>query len=70
MRLTLFLLLSLTTTFAAEKKYTFRDFAPTRYIDGPRLTPAMQKDKVKLRCGEEAKFIGQELGEDREEEQQ
>ena len=48
MRLTLFLLLSLTTTFAAEKKYTFRDFSPTRYIDGPRLTPAMQKDKGTL----------------------
>ena len=47
MRLTLLLLLSL-TTFAAEKKYTFRDFSPTRYIDGPRLTPAMQKDKGTL----------------------
>lgn len=48
MRLALLLLLSLTTTFAAEKKYTFRDFAPTRHIDGPRLTPAMQKDKGTL----------------------
>lgn len=46
MRLALLLLLSLTSAFGAEaKKYTFRDFAPTRYVDGPRLTPAMQKDK-------------------------
>jgi hypothetical protein len=48
MRLALLLLLSLTTTFAAEKKYTFRDFSPTRYVDGPRLTPALQKDKGTL----------------------
>jgi hypothetical protein len=47
MRLVL-LLLSLTTTFAAEKTYTFRDFSPTRYIDGPRLTPALLKDKGTL----------------------
>jgi len=48
MRLALLVLLSITTTFAAEKKHTFRDFSPTRYIDGPRLTPAMQKDKGTL----------------------
>ncbi|MEY4307065.1 MAG: hypothetical protein RJA95_433 [Verrucomicrobiota bacterium] len=46
MRFALTLLLTLTSAFAADaKKYTFRDFAPTRYVDGPRLTPAMQKDK-------------------------
>jgi hypothetical protein len=49
MRIALLLLLSLTSAFGAEaKKYTFRDFAPTRYIDGARLTPAMQKDKGTL----------------------
>jgi hypothetical protein len=48
MRFVLLLLLSLTTAFGAEKKYTFRDFSPTRHIDGPRLTPAMQKDKGTL----------------------
>jgi hypothetical protein len=49
MRLTLFLLLSLTTTFAAEKNYNFRaDFSLGRYIDGPRVNAAMQKDKGTL----------------------
>ena len=49
MRLALLLLLSLTTTFAAEKKYTFRaDFALSRYVEGPRITPALQKDKATL----------------------
>ena len=77
MRLALLLLLTLTTTFAAEKKYTFRDFAPTRYIDGPRLTPAMQKDKGTLmffwayelespRGGESLKFY-QKIADDHKE---
>ena len=49
MRLALLLLLSLTTAFGAEKKYNFRtDFSLTRYVDGPRITPALQKDKATL----------------------
>ena len=49
MRLALLLLLSLTTTFAAEKKYNFRsDFSLGRYIEGPRVTPVLQKDKGTL----------------------
>ena len=48
MRLAILLLLMVTTAFAAEKKYDVRDFAPTRYISGPRLTPAMLKDKATL----------------------
>lgn len=46
MRLALLLLLSLTTAFGAEKKYNFRtDFSLSRYVEGPRITPALQKDK-------------------------
>lgn len=49
MRLAFLLLLSLTTAFGAEKKYNFRtDFSLTRYVDGPRITPALQKDKATL----------------------
>jgi hypothetical protein len=49
MRLALLLLLSLTTAFGAEKKYNFRtDFSLTRYVEGPRITPALQKDKATL----------------------
>lgn len=49
MRIALLLLLSLTSAFGAEaKKYTFRDFALTRYVEGPRVTPALQKDKATL----------------------
>jgi len=50
MRLALLLFLSLTTAFGAEaKKYNFRtDFSLGRYVDGPRITPAMQKDKGTL----------------------
>ena len=48
MRLAILLLLMVTTAFAADKKYDVRDFAPTRHISGPRLTPAMQKDKATL----------------------
>lgn len=45
MRIALLLLLSLTTAFAAEKKYLLRDFNPGKYVAGPRLTPTLQKDK-------------------------
>ena len=49
MRLALLLLLSLTTAFGAEKKYNFRtDFSLSRYVEGPRITPALQKDKGTL----------------------
>lgn len=49
MRLIFCLLLSLTTAFGAEKKYNFRtDFSLGRYVDGPRITPALQKDKGTL----------------------
>ena len=49
MRLVFLLLLSLTTAFGAEKKYNFRsDFSLGRYIDGPRVTPVLQKDKGTL----------------------
>ena len=49
MRLALLLLLSLTTAFGAEKKYNFRtDFSLGRYIEGPRVTPVLQKDKGTL----------------------
>jgi len=49
MRLTLLLLLSLTTAFGADKKYNFRsDFSLSRFVDGARITPAMQKDKATL----------------------
>lgn len=45
MRLALLLLLSLTTAFGAEKKYTLRDFNLGKYVSGARVTPALQKDK-------------------------
>jgi hypothetical protein len=49
MRLALLLLLSLTSAFGAEKKYNFRtDFSLSRYVEGPRITPALQKDKGTL----------------------
>ena len=49
MRLALLMLLWLTTVFGAEKKYNFRtDFSLGRYIDGPRVTPVLQKDKGTL----------------------
>lgn len=49
MRLAVLLLLSLTTAFGADdKKYALRDFTPGRYISGPRVTPALQKDKATL----------------------
>lgn len=49
MRLALLLLMSLTTAFGAEKKYNFRtDFSLSRYVEGPRITPALQKDKGTL----------------------
>jgi hypothetical protein len=48
MRFALLLLLSLTSVFAAEKKYNLRDFAPAKYITGPRLTTELQKDKATL----------------------
>jgi hypothetical protein len=49
MRHGILLLLSLTPLFAVEKKYNFRtDFSLGRYVDGPRLTPALQKDKATL----------------------
>lgn len=48
-RLAFLLLLSLTTAFGAEKKYNFRtDFSLSRYVEGPRITPALQKDKGTL----------------------
>ena len=49
MRLSLLLLLLVPAAFAAEKKYNFRtDFSLSRYVDGPRLSPPMQKDKALL----------------------
>jgi hypothetical protein len=49
MRLVILVFLSLSAAFAADaKKYTLREFSPTNYISGPRLTPALQKDKATL----------------------
>lgn len=48
MRFALLLLLSLTTAFGAEKKYTLRDFNLGKYVTGARVTPALQKDKGTL----------------------
>jgi hypothetical protein len=48
MRLVLLLLLSLTPAFAADKVHLLRDFNPGKYVSGPRLTPAIQKDKGAL----------------------
>jgi hypothetical protein len=41
----LFLLLSLTTLFAAEQKHYLREFSPGKPLAGARLTSALQKDK-------------------------
>lgn len=45
MRLTLLLLLSLTTAFGAEKKFELGQFSPGKQVSGARVTAASQKDK-------------------------
>jgi hypothetical protein len=46
MRIALVLLFSLATALASDKKYNFRtDFSLGRYIDGPRVTAGLLKEK-------------------------